>query len=117
MEQTTAEVVQRVLSMPVEEQKQVAAQSLQALPEAAKEDVAAGAGLARPTGVWNSVLWLLIVTSFCVVLVGGAYIVYVMSRDDVDTSVFVPVVTTVLGALVGLLAPSPVQTRRESGGS
>lgn len=37
---------------------------------------------------------------------------YVMTKDEIDTSVIVPIITTVLGALVGLLAPSPVQGNR-----
>lgn len=111
MQASSRPVLDSMLSLSDEERKEVLTRGLQSLPQSAKEDVAVGAGLERPTGLWANILWLMIVASFCVILVGGGLILYFMSRDQQDTTVVVPIVTTVLGALVGLLAPSPVQQR------
>jgi hypothetical protein len=54
----------------------------------------------------------MIVTAFVVVLLGGGYLLYDMSKNEQDTSVILPIITTVLGALVGLMAPSPVQAKK-----
>jgi hypothetical protein len=57
-------------------------------------------------------LWLIVVSAFVIVLVGGGWLLYDMSKNEQDTSVILPIITTVLGALVGLMAPSPVQGKK-----
>ena len=132
MEEQSASVVQQVLTTPEQDRAQVVAQGLRglseqdqtqvvteglrSLPEPARREVAEGTGWAPPTGTWGNIIWLILISSFCLILVGGGYLLYVMSRDHIDTAVVAPVITTVLGALVGLLAPSPVQQRGGSGG-
>jgi hypothetical protein len=74
----------------------------EAMPEAMPE---AGPGV-------TNILWVMIVTTFVIVLLGGGYLLYDMSKNGQDTSVILPIITTVLGALVGLMAPSPVQRNR-----
>jgi hypothetical protein len=60
----------------------------------------------------GNALWLIVVTAFVIVLVAGSYLLYDMSKNGQDTSVILPIITTVLGALVGLMAPSPVQGKK-----
>jgi hypothetical protein len=51
---------------------------------------------------------LIVVSAFVVLLVGGAYLLFVLVQDGDSTEVIAPIVTGALGVLAGLLAPSPV---------
>lgn len=53
-------------------------------------------------------LWLMIVGALIVVLIGGVGLLYLLTNNGKPTDVILPIVTSSLTALVGLLAPSPV---------
>lgn len=100
MEADTKQVVREFLDLSVDEK------------EEAKDALERAGGLGNASeGVVNT-LWVMIVGAFVIVLLGGGYLLYDMSKNEQDTSVIVPIITTVLGALVGLMAPSPVQGKK-----
>jgi flagellar basal body-associated protein FliL len=92
----TQQVVREFLDLSVEEKRE------------AKEAL----GMKEASEGVTNILWVMIVTAFVVVLLGGGYLLYDMSKNEQDTSVILPIITTVLGALVGLMAPSPVQAKK-----
>lgn len=57
-------------------------------------------------------VWIIVVATLAVILVGGLGAVVFLIADNKPTEVVVPIVTTALGFVGGLLAPSP-----KSGGS
>ncbi len=57
-------------------------------------------------------LWYLIVSAFVVLLLGSGLVLYFEVKAGNPTSVFEALATGALGALAGLLAPSPVDPRR-----
>jgi hypothetical protein len=69
--------------------------------------LAAGGQLPPPPKEFVGWLWLLAVGAFSVLMVGGAFLLYLLSTDDKSTEVIAPLVTGALGVLAGLLAPSP----------
>ncbi len=84
----------------------------------APDPSAAGGGadsLPKPPPRYVGPLWVIVVATFCVVLVGGDYLMYQLVQDNKSTEVIGPVVTGALGVLAGLLAPSQSRngTRRE----
>lgn len=93
-----------------------------ALPEAiaAYEDLSqedraqfkASAGLLpTPQGSALSWIWLFVIGILGAVVIGGGVLVYSLIRDDKATEVLVGFVSAALGALIGLIAPSPVQSQ------
>jgi hypothetical protein len=102
----TQQVVREFLDLSVEERRQ-AKEALERAGELAQPQEMPPAG----QGVTN-VLWVMIVSAFVIVLLGGGFLLYDMSKNQQDTSVILPIITTVLGALVGLMAPSPVQGKK-----
>jgi hypothetical protein len=60
-------------------------------------------------------LWYLIVGAFVVLLLGSGLVLYFEVKAGNPTSVFEALATGALGALAGLLAPSPVDPRRTDG--
>lgn len=90
----------------------VAASSLALKPE--EQQLPKGrAGLGPPDGWASSLIWLIIVTALVVMLLGGGVVIFLMEvrTPPVDSKVIVGLVTTALGALIGLIAPSPVTSR------
>jgi hypothetical protein len=88
--------------------------SWEALPD--DEKLKANAAIAvrplpqAPTGVVGT-LWIMVVGTLCIVLIAGGVGLYFLSRDNISTEVLLPIVTSALTALVGLLAPSPVASQ------
>jgi hypothetical protein len=73
--------------------------------------IAASRPLADPPPGYVGPLWIMVVSAFIVVLLGGGYMLYELVRDDISTEVIAPLVTGALGILAGLLAPSPVANK------
>lgn len=63
-----------------------------------------------PPPGYVGVLWLMVVGTFIVLLLGGTVLLYLLVRDQMTTEVIAPLVTGALGVLAGLLAPSPVRS-------
>jgi uncharacterized membrane protein (DUF4010 family) len=53
-------------------------------------------------------LWIMVVSAFIVLMLGGAFLLYLQVKDKSSTTVIAALVTGALGVLAGLLAPSPV---------
>jgi hypothetical protein len=87
------------------------------LPEDEKEVAAAAIAASRPLPPPPEKvvgpLWLIAVSAFAIVLVGGTLGLFLLIADDKETEVIVPLVTAALGVLAGLLAPSPATGSRE----
>jgi hypothetical protein len=103
----TQQVVREFLDLSAEEKRQ-AKEALERAGELAPQSIPRPDVGGPSTGVANA-LWVIVVAAFVIVLVGGGWLLYDMSKNGQDTSVILPITTTVLGALVGLMAPSPVQ--------
>jgi hypothetical protein len=74
------------------------------------------ADLPSPDGRTPSVLWLLVVTSFCVVLVGAfatlaVSMFLVPPAGGTKAEIVLTMFTTVVGFLAGLFVPSPAATK------
>ena len=90
---TASEVIDAYAALPQKEQHE-AARAIRALP--------------TPEGPVVAKLWLIVVGSFAIVLVGGLFLVYLLVQDGKSTEVVAPIVTAAIGVLAGLLAPSPI---------
>jgi hypothetical protein len=90
-------------------------QNFDRLPEAEQQKVAAeirARSLPDPPTSYVGPLWLIVVSAFAIVMVGGGFLLYLLSNGDKSTEVVGPIVTGALGVLAGLLAPSPVSTNK-----
>jgi len=96
MAQAAAEVLTDFDTLPDDEKKKAAAA------------IAASRALPDPPARYVGPLWLMTVGAFVVLLVGGAFLLFLLVQDDKSTEVIGPLVTGALGVLAGLLAPSPV---------
>jgi hypothetical protein len=106
----TQQVVREFLDLSAEEKRE-AKEALERAGELAPQAIPLPPEGGPSTGV-ASALWVIVVSAFVIVLVGGGWLLYDMSKNEQDTSVILPIITTVLGALVGLMAPSPVQGKK-----
>jgi hypothetical protein len=106
------QVVREFLDLSVEEKREAKEALARAGELAQPQMLAQPEAIPEPGPGVTNILWVLIVTTFVIVLLGGGYLLYDMSKNAQDTSVILPIITTVLGALVGLMAPSPVQRNR-----
>jgi len=91
-----AEVLQAFEDLPDPEKKKAAAA------------IAASRPLPPPPEQVVGPIWLITVSAFVVLMIGGALMLYLLVQDDKSTEVIGPLVTGALGVLAGLLAPSPV---------
>lgn len=100
---------QRVLD--TDQQKQIAAAAVNALPQADQEEVAATT-LGTPDRKTQQRLWYIVVG-----MMGGAIFVFgaltfVLVLEGKNAEGVVALATTALGGVVGLISTSPVSTRR-----
>ncbi|HEX9968691.1 MAG TPA: hypothetical protein VGB03_01025 [Acidimicrobiales bacterium] len=72
--------------------------------------------LPPPGGGGLTAVWLILLAILGVVVIGGGWLVYERLVDDGDPSVIVGLVSAALGALIGLLAPSPITNGGDAGG-
>jgi hypothetical protein len=94
---TAEEVVQQYWQLPAPERAKAAL------------EIQASQQLPPPPQPYVGILWLMVVGTFVVLLIGGTFLLYLLVRDNVNTEVIAPLVTGALGVLAGLLAPSPVR--------
>jgi len=93
------ELVENFDRLPVTEQQKAAAEiRARSLPD--------------PPPSYVGPLWLIVVSAFAIVMVGGGFLLYLLSNGNKSTDVVGPIVTGALGVLAGLLAPSPVSTNK-----
>jgi hypothetical protein len=108
-----------VSQLPDENKANVLKQTIEELPEAERKDVASVAARqpALPVpdnGKTLDFLWKIIVTTFCIVLIGTVTaLISSMYRAPADggakPELVLAIITTVIGFLAGLVSPSPVQ--------
>lgn len=92
---TSTEVLAAYKELPEEDQKEAAAA------------ISASRPLPDPPAAVVGPLWLIAVSAFALVFVGGTLGLFILIANDDETEVVVPLVTAALGVLAGLLAPSP----------
>jgi flagellar basal body-associated protein FliL len=85
------------------------------LPETEKtkaaEEIARTRAMPDPSGRAVNWLWLIVVSALAILLLGGTFLVFWLTKDGKDTEAILPLVAGALGALAGLLAPSPAVDR------
>jgi hypothetical protein len=64
-----------------------------------------------PTGAALNVVWYIVLITLAVVIVGGMLIIWSLTREGNSAEVFVGFVGAALGALIGLIAPTPLSGR------
>ena len=64
--------------------------------------------LPQPEGRSLAVVWYIVLITLAVVVIGGMLIIWSLTAQDLSSEVFVGFVGAALGALIGLIAPSPV---------
>ena len=64
--------------------------------------------LPNPTQRAADNVWMLVLVILGIVVVGGGFLVFQLIVDDKDASVVVGFVSAALGAIIGLIAPSPL---------
>ncbi len=88
--------------------------ALDGLPEPERLRVAreALASLPPPEGAQLGRLWYILITGLFVgaILAGGAAFTFYQDNNKDAGAIFLAITTTIVGALVGLLSPSPVAT-------
>jgi hypothetical protein len=79
-----------------------------ALPDNQKQIVKSQiSGLPIPSRNFLGIVWIILMITLAVVVLGGGWLVYQLVNDGKDSEVLVGFVSAALGALIGLLAPSP----------
>jgi hypothetical protein len=73
-----------------------------------KKVIAAVRELPPPPPSYVGPLWIMVISAFIILLLGGTFLLYLQVKDKSSTTVIAPLVTGALGILAGLLAPSPV---------
>jgi hypothetical protein len=68
-------------------------------------------GLGQPPPQVTGTLWVIVVSTFAILLLGAGVAVYALTAAGKDPKDFVPLATAAIGVLAGLLAPSPVAQR------
>ncbi|HEX5826371.1 MAG TPA: hypothetical protein VFY23_02540 [Candidatus Limnocylindrales bacterium] len=81
----------------------------QSLSDADKVRVADVIGIGAPPRDTVGYLWFLIVGTLCIVVILGLVLVFNLTVNDLDSGVIAGFVGGAIGAIVGLLAPSPVK--------
>jgi len=67
-------------------------------------------GLPPPPARVLGTVWLIVIGTLAAVVIGGGLLIYSLIQDDKETEVLVGFVSAALGALIGLLAPSPTSS-------
>ena len=63
-----------------------------------------------PEGRSLAVVWYIVLLTLAIVVIGGMLIIWSLTASGNSTEVFVGFVGAALGALIGLIAPSPVDS-------
>jgi hypothetical protein len=87
---------------------------LGALPSAEQAEVRQALGLRSPRGAAFGNVWLILIGGLVAggVLAGSAAFLLFMNDKSDDATAFVAIATTIVGALIGLIAPSPLDASR-----
>lgn len=85
-----------------------AVQQYEDLNETEQAEFRANVGFPPPTGSGLNVVWIMVIAILGLVALGGGLLVYFLIQDDKDAEAIVAFASAALGALVGLIAPSPV---------
>lgn len=101
-------VAEQVKELEPDQRKEAIAKGVEDLsPEERKELRETVIGLGPPPKEYVGPLWMTVVISFAILLVGSASAVFALVLLDKEPGPLIPFVTAALGVLAGLLAPSP----------
>jgi len=90
-------------------ERQTVLEAFDALPEADQRQVLRQmAAIGNPPAKYLGAIWILLIVALIVVVIGGGWLVYLLVTRGTDAGIMVGFVSAALGALIGLLAPSPV---------
>lgn len=65
------------------------------------------AGLPKPSRNFLGAVWIILMITLALVVLGGGWLVFQLVDNGKDSEVIVSSVSAALGGLIGLLAPSP----------
>lgn len=96
----------------VSQEAQTVANQYAALASEQKREFQQAAGLPMPEPAALGRLWLLLIGGLVLlaILAGLATFTFFLGNNSGGSTAFLAITTTIVGALVGLLAPSPAQT-------
>lgn len=66
------------------------------------------AGIPPPPPNGLAIVWYIVLVTLAIVVIGGGLIIWSLVSDGKSAEVFVGFVGAALGALIGLIAPSPM---------
>ena len=107
MQPMSQHVFNAVQGLEAGQQEEVVQAAIKNLPEPQRRQVigAAAAALGNPSGAATDRLWFMVMGILAVVIVGGGWMAATL--DGSDEAALYGFVGLALGAVVGLLAPSP----------
>jgi hypothetical protein len=101
-----------------DQKKDLAVKTLGTLPQDDKSEVADRTGLGRPSQGPTDMIWVIIVITFALVLVGAAgsilYGVVFLGQTADKVQIVLTIFTTVAGFIAGLISPSPFQGNKSN---
>lgn len=115
-----AAALQAVSSLSPDDKKAVIAASLNQLGPKDKQAALNQAGIRSPGQKASDTLWLIVVLSFAMVLVGAflslaiGVLVFNKSAADAELQILLTVFTSAVAFLAGLLTPGPVHSSSQS---
>ena len=104
----------------LQEKKAAAVENLKQLSPKDRQDVINQAGLRSPGQKASDCLWLIVVSSFAIVLVGaflslaGGVLILKKSTADAELQILLTVFTSAVAFLAGLLTPGPAHSSSQS---
>jgi hypothetical protein len=98
---------EEVSELSPEDQKSIAMVALQSMSESDRTEVRQRLGLGSPGKGTTDQIWLIVVGTFCAVLLGAALTLAYAIIRKIDAPALLTVFTTTTAFLAGLLSPSP----------
>ncbi|GAC1404345.1 MAG: hypothetical protein NVSMB49_22740 [Ktedonobacteraceae bacterium] len=112
-----AMALQAVSNLSIDEKKALITASLNQLDPKDKQAAINQAGIRSPGQKASDTLWLIVVLSFAIVLVGAflslaiGVLVFKKSTADAELQILLTVFTSAVGFLAGLLTPGPTHSQ------
>src|SRR5438094_829439 len=113
--QTSIASTEQVPALPAEDKKSLAVTAMQTMSESDRAEVQQRLGLAPPGKATTDQIWLIVVGTFCVALLGAALTLAFAVIRKIDAPALLTVFTTTTAFLAGLLSPSPTTAMDRQG--
>jgi hypothetical protein len=98
---------EQVPDLPTEDKMSLAVTALRNLSDADRADVQQRVGLGAPGKGTTDQIWLIVIGTFCVVLLGATFTLAFAVIRKIDAPALLTIFTTTTAFLAGLLSPSP----------